>query len=75
VSIGTTVEIDRYIVLAYIWVLPIYRYRPKRPIFSASVGVDKPLLYSLRMQTTCSRKHNEASQHCYLAAMLAGTFS
>jgi len=38
-------EIDRYIGLADIsadiWALPIYRYRPKRPILSASIGVDK----------------------------------
>jgi len=35
---------------------------------SASVGVDKTLLYTSRMQTTCARKHNEPSQHSYLAA-------
>jgi len=44
------VEIDRHIsqadISADIWVLPIYLYRPKRPILSASVGVDKTLLYS-----------------------------
>jgi len=27
------------------------------------------------MQTTCARKHNEASQDSYLAATLAGAFS
>jgi len=27
-----------------------------------SVGVDKTLLYSSCIQTTCARKHNEASQ-------------
>ena len=46
-------------------------YRPGRYIgpyldftdtpVSASVGVDKTLLYSSRIQTTCARKHNEAS--------------
>ena len=33
------------------------------------------LLYSSRDQTTCARKHNEASQDSYLAATLAGVFS
>jgi len=51
-------EIDWCISLANvsagIWVLPIYWYRPKR-----SVVADKTLLYSLRIQTTCTRKHNE----------------
>ena len=60
---------------ADIWVLPMYRYRPKRPNLSASVGVGKTLLYSSRIQTTCSRKHNKASQDSYLAATLAGAFS
>jgi len=32
--------------------LPIYRYRPKRPNLSASVGVDKTLLYSSRIRKT-----------------------
>ena len=66
---------DRPIYRADIWVLPIYRYPPKWPILSASVGVDKMLLYSSRMQTTCKRKHNEPSQDSYLAATLAGAFS
>jgi len=47
---------------ANIWVLPIYRYQPKRPILSASAGVVKTLLYSSRIKTTCTRKHNEPSQ-------------
>jgi len=60
---------------ANIWVLPIYRYRPKRPNFiGLSIGVNKTLLYSSRIQTTCARKHNKASQNSYLAATLAGTF-
>jgi len=55
---------------------PIYRYRPKQLILSAAVGVDKMLLYSSRMQTTCVRKDNELSQDSYLAATtLAGVFS
>jgi len=66
---------DRPIYQANIWVLPIYRYRPKLPIKLASVGVDKTLLYSSRMQTTCARKHNAPSQDSNLAAMLAGAFS
>jgi len=44
------------------WVSPIYRYQPKRPILSASVGVTKTLIYSSRIQTTCARKQNEPSQ-------------
>ena len=56
-----------------IWALPMYR--PKRLILSATVGVDKTLLYSSRMQTTCARKHNEASLDSYLAATLAGLVS
>jgi len=61
--------------LADIWVLPIYWYWLKPLILSVSVGVDKMLLYSPRMQTTCARKHNEAGQDSYLAAaMLAGVF-
>jgi len=55
---------------ADIWVSPIYQYRPKRLI-----GVDKTLLYSSRIQTTCARKHNEASQDSYLATTLAGVVS
>jgi len=39
------------------------------------VGVDKTLLYSSHMQTTCTRKRNEPSQDSYLAATLAGAFS
>jgi len=35
--------------------LPIYQYRPKQSILSASVGVDKMLLYSSHIQTTCAR--------------------
>jgi len=49
-----------------IWVLPIYRYRPKRTILSASIGVGRTLLYSSLNQTTCARKHNEASQDSIL---------
>jgi len=47
----------------------------KRPILPAAVGVNKILLYSSRIQTTCARKHKEPSQDSYLAAMLAGVFS
>ena len=47
---------------ADICVLPIYRYRPKYPILSTSVAVDKTLLYSSHIQTTCAREHNQASQ-------------
>jgi len=57
---------------ADIWVLQIYRYQPKRPILSASVGADKTLLYSSGIQTICTWKHNEASQDNYLTATLAG---
>jgi len=42
---------------------------------SASIGVDKRLLYSSRIQTTCARQHNEASQDSYPTAMLAGAVS
>ena len=56
---------------ADIWVLPIYRYRPKRPI----IGDDKTLLYSSRIQTTCARKHNDASRDSYLTTTLAGAVS
>jgi len=55
-------EIDRYLSFTDILV-------------SASVGVDKTLLYSSCIQSTCARKHNEPSHDSYLAAMLAGTFS
>jgi len=69
------VEIDQYTGLTDIstdiWVLLIYRYRPKRPILSASIGVDKTLLYSTRIQTTCARKHSEPSLDSYLTTMLA----
>jgi len=61
--------------LADIWVLPIYRYRPKQPILLASLGIDKMLLYSSSMQITCARRHNKASQDSHLAATLAGAFS
>jgi len=53
------IEIDRYN-----WL--IYRYQPKWPILSASVGIDKALLYSSLKQTTCARKHNKASQDSIL---------
>jgi len=39
------------------------------------VGIDKTLLYSSPMQTTCARKYNKANQDSYLAATLAGAFS
>jgi len=65
---------EKPIYRADIWVSPIYRNRPKRPILSASVGVDKALLYSSRIQTTCARKHNEASKDSYLTATL-GAYS
>jgi len=65
----------RSIYWADIWVLPIYQYQPKQLILSALVGVDKTLLYSSCIQTTCTRKHNEASQDSYFAAMLADALS
>ena len=40
----------------------IYWYQSKMSMLSGSVGVDKTLLYSSQIQTTCERKHNEASQ-------------
>jgi len=46
-----------------------------RPILSASAGVDKTLLYSSRMQKTCTRKHNKPSQDSHFATTLAGAFS
>ena len=52
-----------------------YRYRTKRPILSASVGVDKrcyPDNLRSHIQITCARKHNDASQDSYLTARLAG---
>ena len=52
----------------YIWVLLMYWYRPNWPIKSASVGVDRTLLYSSCTQTTCARKHNKPSQDSRLAA-------
>jgi len=67
--------IDRLIYQADIWVLPIKWYRPKWPILSVSVDVDKTLLYFSCMQTTCTRKRNKPSQDSYLAAMRAGAFS
>jgi len=42
---------------------------------SASIGVDKTLLYSSRIQTTCTKKHNESSQDSYLTTTLAGAVS
>jgi len=58
---------------ADIWVLPIYRYQPQRSILSASVGVNRTLLHSSRIQTTCARKHNEASQQLsYSNASMCG---
>jgi len=62
-------EIDRYISGQHL------EFGQKQPILSASVDVDKMLLYSSYMQTTCIRKHNEQCQDNYLAAMLAGVFS
>jgi len=41
----------------------------------ASVGVDKTLLYTSPIHTTCERKHNKPSQDSYLATMPAGAFS
>jgi len=66
---------DKPIYQANIWVLPMYQYRPKRPILSASAGVDKTLLYSSRIQTPCARNCNEPSQDSYLEATLAGAVS
>jgi len=40
-----------------------------------SIGVDKTLLYSSRIQTTCARKHNEASRDSYLTITLTGAVS
>ena len=57
-------EIDRY----------IGRYLGFTNI-SASIGVDKTLLYSSRIQTTCARKHNKASQDSYLTTTLADAVS
>ena len=57
---GDVADRDRPIYRPEIWVLPIYRYRPKRPILSASVGVGKT-------QTTWVRKH-EPSQDSYLCS-------
>jgi len=42
---------------------------------SASIGVDKTLLYSSRIQTTCARKHNEASRDSYRTTTLSGAVS
>ena len=42
--------------------------------YDGSAALDKILLYSSRMQTTCTRKHNEPSQESYLVAMLVGVF-
>jgi len=39
------------------------------------MGVHKMLLYSSRIQKTCARKHNEASQDSYLTTTLAGAVS
>jgi len=44
-------------------------------LVSASVGVDKTLLYSSCMQTAYASKHNEPCQDSYLAATLASAFS
>jgi len=60
-------EIDQYIGLANLDFIDIS--------VSASGGVDKMLLYSSHMQTTCARKHNKPSQDSYLAATPAGAFS
>jgi len=67
----TVLSRDRPIYRANIWVLLIYRHQQ----LSDSVGVDKTLLYSPRIQTTYARKHNEPSKYSYLAATLAGAFS
>jgi len=37
--------------------------------------LEKTLLYSSHIQTTCARKHNEPSQDSYLATTLTGMFS
>jgi len=42
---------------------------------SALIEVDKTLLYSSRIQTTCARKPNEASQDSHVTATLAGAVS
>jgi len=49
-------------------------YQPKWLILSALVGVDKTLLYFSRIQITCARKNNKASQDSYFAAMLTDAF-
>ena len=46
-----------HISLADIWVLLIYQYRPKQHWLS--VGVDKTLSYSSRMQTPCTIKYSK----------------
>jgi len=70
----TLLKIDWYI--AWLMYQPIFgfcqyiaRCLPKQPILLALVGIDKRLLYSLDMQTTCTRKHNEQRQDSYPAAM------
>jgi len=66
------IEIDRYIGLADIWVLPIYRYQQKRLLLSASVGVDQMMLYSVKeahlkwytcpfFQSSCSAAFSKAT--------------
>jgi len=67
---------DRWIYRADIWVLLIYRYRPKWPILSALLGVDKTLSYSFLTHSDNLRKkaqRNKSRQ--FLVAMLTGLFS
>jgi len=61
-------EIDRYIGRY------LGRYRSKWLILLASVSIDKTLIYSWHVQTTCARKHSKPSQDRYLAATLADAF-
>jgi len=44
-------------------------------LVSASIGVDKTLIYSSLIQATCARKYNEASQDSYLTTTLAHAVS
>jgi len=68
-------EIDRHIGLVDISVQYLGFTDISVSSKTASVGVDKMLLYSSRIQTTHARKHNEPSQGSYLEATLAVAFS
>jgi len=74
-----SLEIDRYIGLADI----LGRYLgftdiSASAIMAKCIGLSRccqTLLYSSCIQSSCTRKHNKASQDSYLTAMLAGVFS